>query len=168
MYHYKFLELALRKFYQESVSVNGYSEESAADMLGEMDFRNLLQAVRNEARTVYAYTTQGKEDTAFNYRGRELFFQRATLLQEEYDLITADDLMTDHTYELWLLENMSFVVTSCVSVDLNDGAYHTEYRDIISIDPWSSPMLIDLEDLTETLLEMCADASEGKIPFYEL
>ena len=61
------------------------SENRAMRLLKGMDYDSLLQAVRHEACTVYAYTTNGKPPQTFNYRGADLFGQRATLLYDDFD-----------------------------------------------------------------------------------
>lgn len=168
MYNVKLLTVTLNLFYRTAVTADDYTEESVAAMLDEIDEYSLLQAVRHNARTVYAYTTQGKQDKSFNYRGRDLFGQRATLLYEDFDQNTAEAVLTDRTYELWLLEDMTFAVVSRVSVDFDNGAYRTEYREICGKHPWDSPMCIDLEELTGNLKEMCVAVYESEQPVYEL
>ena len=65
--------------------MDGHTPEEIRQFLGGIDFHALTQAVRDKARTVYAYTTQGQHEKSFNYRGEELFHQRATRLYVEDD-----------------------------------------------------------------------------------
>lgn len=127
----------------------------------------MLQAARNNARTVYAYTTQGTQEKSFNYRGPELFGQKATLLYEEDDQSTMEIAVTTRTLELWLLEDMSLVCVACVRVEYEGGEYVTEYRTIKG-DPAQSEMCLDLEDLSDTLDELCGPCFECEQPVYEL
>ena len=83
------------------------------DYLGNIDFHALTQAVQDKARTAYTYITQGMQEKSFNYRGPELFGQRATLLYVEDDQSTMEIAVTTRTLELWLLEDMSLVCVGC-------------------------------------------------------
>lgn len=168
MYNEKLLTITLNLFYRAAIVEDGYAEDAIAAMLDEFDAYSLLQAVRHKAQTVYAYTTQGKQEKSFNYRGRDLFGQRATLLYEDFDQNTAEAVLTDRTYELWLLEDMTLAAVSRVTVDYDNGAYRTEYREICGKNPWDSPLFIDLEELTGNLTEMCDAIYESEIPVYEL
>ena len=168
MYNVNLLAISLNLFYRAAIAEDDYTEESIAAMLDEIDDYSLLQAVRHNAQTVYTYTTQGKQDKSFNYRGRDLFGQRATLLYEDFDQNTAEAVLTDRSYELWLLEDMTLAAVSRVSVDYDNGAYRTEYREICGERPWDSPMCIDLEELTGNLTAMCDAVYESEQPVYEL
>lgn len=59
----------------------------------------------------------GTQEKSFNYRGPELFGQKATLLYED-DQSTMEIAVTTRTLELWLLEDMSLVCVACVRVDM--------------------------------------------------
>ena len=168
MFNENLLAMLFQKLYRGAVVSEDYTQEAVDAMLDEIDFCDLVQAVRHGAQTVYAYTTQGKREHSFNYRGHDLFGQRATLIFDALEQNTAEAVLADHSYELWLLEDYSLLVVSRVSVDFDNGAYKTEYRDIVSDHPWFSPMCLDLEELTDNLLRMCADVVEGKVPFYEM
>ena len=90
-----------------------------------LDIYSLLQVVRHNATTVYSYITQGRQERSFNYRGEDLFRQKATLLYEETDQVTMEIVVATRTLELWLLEDMSLAVVSCVSVNYDhDGLHH--------------------------------------------
>ena len=147
--------------------MGGYTPEEIRQFLGGIGFHALTQAVRDKARTVYAYTTQGQHEKSFNYRGEELFHQRATLLYEEMDQSTAEIAVTTRTLELWLLEDMSLVCVACVRVEYEGNRYATEYRTIKG-DPARSEMGLDLDDLSEALDELCGPCFENEQPVYEL
>ena len=115
MYSVDSLEYAVRHLFQGGIGEHGYSEEEVETLLHGIDFEALLQAVWHNAQTVHAYTTDGKAPMSFNYRGRDLFGQRATRLYEDNDQNCASIVLTDRTYELWLLEDMDLVAVACVS-----------------------------------------------------
>ena len=168
MYHADSLEYAVRELFQDGVGDHGYTESEIKELLKGIDYDCLLQAVRHNAQTVHAYTTQGTEPNAFNYRGADLFGQRATLLCDDFDQSWAGIAATARTYELWLLEDMDLVAVACVSLDCGDGEYVTEYREIKEGDPWDSPMYLDLDELVDEINAMCAAYYESDIPLYEL
>ena len=128
----------------------------------------LFRSVRHEAKTVYTFATYGKPPQTFDYRGAELFGQRATLLYDDFDQSDAAQVLAERRYELWLLEDMILVVVSCVSVDFGDGEFVTEYREIKQGDPWNTPMCLDLEELRNRLVEMFCQCYEHELPLYEL
>ena len=61
MYHYDDLMMALHKLYFDAIEEADYAPESVEELFGQIDISALLQAVRHNAQTVYAYTTQGKQ-----------------------------------------------------------------------------------------------------------
>lgn len=171
MYTIDSLEAVIRNLYLSAVTEADYSDESVESMLGTIDFCALLQAVRHHAETVHAYTTQGNYVKSFNYRGAELFSQRATRLYEDFDQTNQTNAVrADRRYELWLLEDMSLVAVACVSVTVGEDEYVTEYREISGErgDPWDSGLCLDLEDLTENLMDLCDAHYECEMPVYEL
>ncbi len=171
MYSLDSFESAIREMYMQGVESDGYAVDSVEDMLDSIDFHALLQAVRHNAQTVYAYTTHSKAPKSFNYRSRELFGQRATRLYEDVDMTNQSGaIVADRTYELWLLEDMSLVAVACVSVASEREMYITQYREISGErgDPWDSGLCLNLEDLTENLLDLCKPYNECEMPVYEL
>ncbi len=168
MYSVSSLEYAVERLFLDGIGENGYTDGEIEKLLAHMNYVSLLQAVRHKAKTVYAYTTCGKAPRAFNYRGAELFGQRATLLYEDFDQCTAAGVLTSRTYELWLLEDMTLTVVACVSVNSENGEYVTEYREIKEGDPWDTGICLDLEELAERLTELCSLSFEREIPVYEL
>ena len=169
MYTVDSLKNAIHDLYYSGITRGGYESASVEDMLDSIDYTTLLQAVRHNAETVHIYTTEGRAPKSFNYRSGELFAHRATRLYEAFDQSNqSDEILADRSYELWLLEDMSLVVVSCVSVDFGDGEFVTEYREIKQGDPWSTPMCLNLEDLRERLGEMFCQCYEHELPIYEL
>lgn len=104
----------------------------------------------------------------FDYRGADLFGQRATLLYDDFDQSDAAQVLAERRYELWLLEDMSLMAVSCVSLDCGDGEYVTEYREVKTGIPWETEMYLDLEELSSKLLGMCCLQCESDDPVYEL
>ena len=68
MYSVDSLEYAVRHLFQGGIGEHGYSETEVETLLHGIDFEALLQAVRHNAQTVHAYTTDGKEQLHQYYR----------------------------------------------------------------------------------------------------
>ena len=168
MYNVISLEYVIDRLFRCGIGEHGYQEQEVDELLQGMDYDSLLQAVRHEAKTVHAYTTQGTDPMAFNYRGTDLFGQRATLLYEDFDQSDAGIVLADRRYELWLLEDMSLVVAVCVSVNFAESQFVTEYRETKQGDPWNTPMCLDLEELRQNLVGMFCQCYEAELPIYEL
>ena len=134
------------------------------------DYSSLLQAIRNNAGTVYEYETNGTGWRCFKYRGKELFHQRATLLFRSMEKSTADIVVVDHNKELWLLEDMRLVVVSVVTlhVEADKIEYTTEYRAIQGMVNRASDLEFDAFDVAKALEEMCYPYYENEAPIYEL
>ena len=152
--------IILTSLFRTRILEDGNPAEDAMDYLGNIDFHALTQAVQDKARTAYTYITQGMQEKSFNYRGPELFGQKATLLYVEDDQSTMEIAVTTRTLELWLLEDMSLVCVACVRVEYEGGEYVTEYRTIKG-DAAQSEMCLDLEDLSDTLDELCGPCFES-------
>ncbi len=167
MYETERLRDEITRLFRARMAENGEPVENVLEYLEDVDFHALTQAVRHKARTVYAYTTQGQHRKSFNYRGEELFHQRASLLYEEMDQSAAELAVTTRKLELWLLEDMSLVAVSCVTVDYQDGGYVTEYRTLKG-DAAESVLCLDLEELAQALEELCWPCYEHEQPVYEL
>ena len=101
------LENALTSLFRRGTEV-GYTETEIDEFLENIDYHTLLQAVWNNAETVYAYRADGKNALSLDYRGAELFKQRATLLYEDVGdsyigavLATAPHHQPDNLYISW-------------------------------------------------------------------
>ena len=62
MYSQEGLRYAITGLFCSRMGEDGYTMQEAEEHLDKLDFSALLQAARNNARTVYAYTTQGTQD----------------------------------------------------------------------------------------------------------
>ena len=168
MYNTQCLQFTIETLFRGGIGEHGYTDSEIRELLDELDYGSLLQGVRHNAQTVHAYAMQGRQCKAFNYRGGDLFGQRATLLYEDYEQSWSGIVTTDRSYELWLLEDMSLVTVACVSLDCGDGEYVTEYREIKKGGPWHTEIHLDLDELAERLDGLCGGSAECNIPVYEL
>ena len=163
MYNTQCLQFTIETLFRGGIGEHGYTDSEIRELLDELDYGSLLQGVRHNAQTVHAYAMQGRQCKAFNYRGGDLFGQRATLLYEDYEQSWSGIVTTDRSYELWLLEDMSLVTLDC-----GDGEYVTEYREIKEGGPWHTEIHLDLDELAERLDDLCGGSAECNIPVYEL
>ena len=168
MYNTQCLQFTIETLFRGGIGEHGYTDSEIRELLDELDYGSLLQGVRHNAQTVHAYAMQGRQCKAFNYRGGDLFGQRATLLYEDYEQSWSGIVTTDRSYELWLLEDMSLVTVACVSLDCGDGEYVTEYREIKEGGPWHTEIHLDLDELAERLDGLCGGSAACNIPVYEL
>ena len=163
------LQYAITNLYQGGVDGDfGYEADDVEAMLNTISFPALLQAVRHKMQTVYAYVTQGKRPKSFNYRGPELFGQEAVCLYVDFDQTRTEIATVSRSLELWLLADMTIVPVACISLYLGDNEYVTEYRAVLEDDPWNSGMDLDLNELTDVLIEMCVPCFKNEQPVYEL
>ena len=114
-----------------------------------------------------ADSTQGRQERSFNYRGEDLFRQKATRLYEETDQVTMEIVVATRTLELWLLEDMSLTVVSCVSVNYDHDGYITQYRTTKNTPVMDSELCLDLGELVEDLNGLCGPVYEHTQPVYE-
>ena len=119
------LENALTGLFRKGTEV-GYSETEINEFLAKIDYDTVLQAVWNNAETVYAYRADGEHEFSMDYRGTELFKQRATLLYEDVGEGSAGAVIAARSLELWLLEYMTFAIVANFYVEVGSSEYITE------------------------------------------
>lgn len=166
MYNKQELENIIQEMFSDATE-RGYTEEEAEDLLDGICFDTLLQAIRHNAERVYVFRTDTECEIGLNYRGKELFDQRATLLYEEIHDAVCDVGFVFRSTEMWLLENMSIAVVSCVSVVIGNDELAAEYRVVKSYD-WEDCGIENLEDFAEELRAMCDRHYGYDKPVYEL
>lgn len=115
------LENALTELFRKGTEV-GYSETEIDEFLEDIDYDTLLQAVWNNAETVYSYRADGEHEFSMDYRGTELFKQRATLLYEDMGEGFAGAVVAARSMELWLLEDMGFAIVANFYVEVGNAS----------------------------------------------
>ena len=161
------LENALTDLFRKGMKL-GYTSSEISEYLDEIDFNTLLQAVWNNAETVYAYRADGNHDFSMDYRGAELFDQRATLLYEDTGEGYIGAVIAVRSLELWLLEDMTFAIVANFRVEVGSSEYITEYRVYKGNDWTDSDIDLDLKDLSDELAAMCEPYYDHTQPIYEL
>lgn len=130
----------------------------------------LCMALRDKAETAYEYVVKTNIDRGFEYRGKELFMQRACLIYSDMEIGIYDMTDTSYNRELWLLEDMSFALVHNVSMVIKSGDFYyaTEYRSIVKLLKERDDLFFTPESLTEELEEMCIPQWENEATIYEL
>lgn len=82
----------------------GYDEDEIG-YAGGLCLPEVCTALRGAAQTVYQYSVAGGYEKCFNYRGMELFDQRACLIISDVEQAVLDEIKTTYETELWLISN---------------------------------------------------------------
>lgn len=61
----------------------GYTPEEITDLVCDIAFAHMYDALRDRAETVYAYSTDGDRSMTLKYRSRKLFDREAMPLRKE-------------------------------------------------------------------------------------
>lgn len=98
------------------------------ELMKNLDYEALLQALRYNAETVYEFAAGGGVRSACNYCGPEMFDRPAALLCS-VPLSEAEDVVhLSRSLELWLLEDFSFALLSCTEIKCAGGRFSSAYR----------------------------------------
>lgn len=150
-------------------------EETIVDLLKGVDISELAQAVRHNAQTVYAYTTDGTGET-FRYRSSELFGgMKATKvygdLSEGSGICWAETpestALSVYSSELWLTEDLTFHCVACVSTKIGENGFCCEYREDKG-SPVDVGVDIPLNELADALGNLCEEYVHCGAPTYEM
>lgn len=146
-----------------------YSPKEITDLVCTIEVVHLYDALRDLAEPVYVFSTDGDRSMALKYHSKKLFDQNATLLWRE-PVRCADDaeLASSRYLELWLLEDMSVAVVSCVQIVYGGECdYITEYREYKGEEiPFSEPVP-DLLDFLDRLEGLCPNHLHPDMVIYE-
>lgn len=147
----------------------GYDEDEIG-YAGGICLPEVCIALRGAMQTVYQYSVVGGYEKAFDYRGLELFDQRACLMISDMEETTWDEIATTYKTELWLLEDMSFAIVRCVEMTIGeeDAGYHTEYRAYKKKLESREDLFFPPEELIEKLESICIPQWEHEATIYEL
>ncbi len=147
----------------------GYDEEEIG-YAGGLCLPEICIALRGAAQTVYQYSIKGSYEKCFDYRGEELFDQRACLLISDVDQAVMDICTTAYQTELWLMEDMTFSLVRCVSITFGseEDGYETEYRVFKKKLERREDIFFSPEDLMQELESMCVAQWEHEATIYEL
>lgn len=126
----------------------------------------MMKALEDRMEEVFEYKALSDAGTYMDYRGRYLFDQRAVriLCYENYS-VEDDHYGMEYDAELWLLEDMSFVMVHCFRTMIEKNEYLgalTEYRVVQNEIEYSDDLFFTIEDLLEELDCICSLAESYK------
>ena len=134
-----------------------YSDQWLDELLEEIDYEAFYQAICLEYKIVYTYKTLCDDQKVLKYRSRELFEGRATRILQDvgiFDLQPEGVPNTVQHLELWVKEDMSIAVVSCIYNRFSE-TYCTEFRTLKG-DEWPcSEIGLDPDDLVEDIKILC-------------
>ena len=96
----------------------GYDEDEIG-YAGGLCLPEVCTALRGAAQTVYQYSVAGGYEKCFNYRGMELFDQRACLIISDVEQAVLDEIKTTYETELWLMDTGADASESALTPDGN-------------------------------------------------
>lgn len=144
-----------------------HSLEDILGLLKEMEYGDLLNVLTNDAKSVYGCLIEGDA----SYRANQLVEQRGVRIYQEdlpmWYMKIDDRQIFSHTLELWLLSDMSFLVTSCFQTVIPDQ-YLSEYRTIKGTCWKDTDLHIDFAKLAKNLEDIAAIFVYECVPVYEM
>ena len=127
-------------------------------------------ALKDRAEIIYEYTVYSLREQGFDYRGKELFDKRGCMIMSHVDQAAIGEEEIFYNTELWLMEDMTFVIVRCVSMLTRSDftGYTTEYRSFRKM--WRNWLICSstLRSLIDELEAMCAPQWEHEATIYEL
>ena len=159
---------AREQFYQNLIhfcmnQTNEFDEDEIQYMLDERetdkDFDPLLYWDFNP---ICSFEMSGSDELSHAYRHNRLFGQNGHLLDTSVGKATSAVSSVSESYELWLLEDMSLVVTFCCKMEVSNGGDHYEtavYRYPVS---GSYAELSGDFDVDDFLDSVCAQIYEAR------
>ena len=149
--------------------LSGADEEHDGDemleLLEDVDFDAVRQALLCEGRHIYEFEVSSEADESMNYRSYDLFGMQALCLQRDFTHRKPN--VFSYSYELLLLEDCTFAVTSCYRLNIGCGVYISEYRTIKAYDWRDSPMEVDFVGISDYLTAISASIAAHGYPIIE-
>ena len=147
-----------------------YNQEEYEDILTEICYESLAQAVMNNMETVYSFISDSDFELALQYRSNRLLDQRACFLSIETEWSVSSTVDQTYNTELWITEQLGFVlIRSFTSQYTAEGSeYSTSYRTILNSDPMYEDFPFSLEDLVTDLNRLSGAIFNGNVPIYEV
>lgn len=161
MNHKKRLREVLEKLFVSGADKE-HSEDEMLSLLENVDYGNLLRLFRYAADPIYEYWSDGLDV----YQGHGLAeYDGIPLFEDPISEAFDDKNRFQHSLELWLLSDMSLLVTSCYRVITED--VFSEYRTAKSVDWTDTDMDVNFVDLADNLEAFCRLVDEKDLPIVE-
>ena len=142
-----------------------HDEDELLELIEDVDFDAIRQALVCEGRRIYEFEVTSAADESMNYRSYDLFGMNALLLERR--VVRRNPNVYDYSYELYLLEDRSFAVTSCYRLNIGCGVYYSAYRTVKAYDWRESPLDVDFVGVSDRLIEIGARIGGHGFPLVE-
>lgn len=153
----------------EPEDYKAYDEEEMG-RTGGLYLPEVCIALRDRVETIYEYTVDSLRDQGFDYRGKELFDQRGCMLMSLPEQAVIGDEEIFYNTELWLMEDMNFIIIRCVSMMTRSDftGFATDYRTFKKNVEDQGDLFFTPDELIEELEGMCVPQWEHEATIYEL
>ena len=132
---------------------------------------DVCMMLRNRVTVPYEYTVDTTMERGFKYCGTPLFNQQACKVYSDMEVQVSDMVDSIYGTELWLLEDMTFVITHCVTLFVEGDTgefYETEYRTVVKEVKERDDLFFTPEELEDEFEELCEDIWESEATIYEM
>ena len=163
----EYLKRNLRALFRSGAD-GEHDAQEMQELLEDLDFASLHQALLGLREPVYAYRVDSGGEQGFSYRGPELLPCPAIRLYTDEGDAYIDVAYHAHAYELWLLPDAGFVVLSRVRTAIGDAESVMEYRCVKGMNWKEAGMYIDFLELADALEDLVAAFLSHELPRYEL
>ena len=133
------------------------------ELLEDVDFPAVLNILTDKAKTLYAYTVTAGQP----YCSKPLVKEKASFLFEDVKSEgVKDGVLYNYSLELWLLEDMTFLVTACFCTVV-PGKLVNSFRTVKGMFPNACGMDIDYVELANALTLLPSRYYKNRVPIYE-
>lgn len=141
-------------FFEQQADLHGENIDRLIDVLSEIDFSYMYQHLARDMEPIYRYQTENADSLIARYRSSKLLPKSGYLVyqEEEHGSELVDIMDSRLFWELWLLEDMTFAVTTCYQTTYDEADHKTEYREYMGNEWPSEHIPIDLEYLLDAMV----------------
>lgn len=156
------LKAAINDIFQEEGPKLFFTPNEMNRLMHGLDFSKLFSALMDRRQSVYAFCSIGMDGASHQYFSTKLLPLNASLIwRSEPELFGTGDLPCFQFHELWLMEDMSVVATSCFQAAQEPECLASEFREIKG-DEWPSYLApISILEMWHYLHGLYAPADDG-------
>ncbi len=159
----------LQQTIEEFFSQGADAEHSEQEMLAKLDAVNwslILHPIMESAGPLFEYIASHQNGKAL-YKGLRISPENGYRLYSDFAPPSEENgVSLQRSMELWLLTDMTLLVTSCFRVMYQNTI--TEYRAVKGCDALISDFAVDYDEVATVLTTLSNLAMIGGAPFYEL
>ena len=166
----------MNRKYQLKSSFKEIFQHSRADyadpaiLIADLDFEALSQVIRYNMEPLYRFRSDNYCEEACEYRSELLLPVSGTMIYEQMISRECSLVTLERSYELWILDDLRFVLVSKVKIADSTDMFNCEYRSIrtMSIEQIALEVDLDLNALAAALKELIDSFRDCSMPFHEL